>query len=261
MSELIIELADVPTAVTRGEFVVPTVRVSNSGAETVPISARLNLFEGDLTVWLTDPHGKQTPLRGVFLIDSLLRQVELAPGHRLEAGIFLSYTSADDPFQTTGVYHLEAEYTPRITDPPITSDPVQFQVVEPTTTELRELATVTTTELKRAVALAGFDTPVPPIRDQLRVLATRYPHRAEGAIAGLALYQFADDGEQTKEIFESSVATHDLLTVARLISALIGTHTAESPLLTGFLESLDEMADRQHTDDVRRIVRGEPIPE
>ncbi|UPM45141.1 hypothetical protein [Halocatena salina] len=77
MFDCSVELADVPSSVTRGEFVVPTVRVHNTGSNPMTVSSRLNLFEGDLTVWRTSPDGKRTPLRGVFLVDSLLRQVEL----------------------------------------------------------------------------------------------------------------------------------------------------------------------------------------
>src|SRR5262245_37756715 len=85
---------ETPATITRGEFVCAVVRVRNDGKSPVEVSGRLNLFEGDLRLRLTEPGGRARKVHGAYQVDSPPRPVELGAGERLEAGVNVFFTSA-----------------------------------------------------------------------------------------------------------------------------------------------------------------------
>jgi hypothetical protein len=257
--ELAVELTDLPSTIRRGEFVVPTIRVQNIGSEPTMVSTRLNLFEGDITIWETTPSGERVPLRGTFLVDSMLRQTELAPEQRLEAGVFLSYTSKKDPFQTPGIFRLQAEYTPSVKLPAVTSAPVQVQVAEATTDELLDLTATMTSEVKRAIALAGLDTPESSVIEQLRTIANEYPNRPEGTISRFALYRLEKETNRDEQALQSSFTAWDPVTVAHWITAINSSGETENQLSKEFLTYLEERVDEPSVNIARSIIHCEPI--
>lgn len=258
-SSIVVDLVDVPARLARGEFLVPTVRVRNDGSEPTAVSARLNLLEGDLLVRCTTPDDDRIQLQGRVTIDSFPREVELAPGERLEAGVFLAYTSNGFVFETPGPYRLVAEYDPGGRRDPIESDPVELQVVEPTSDERRRLASLTTDDaVGRAIALAGLDDPDPEVTRRLETVADEFADRREGAIARLTLA--ATDDDRAVDVVGGLLGQWEPTTVARWISALSAPATDSDPIVAAFLSSLEaDSAGRSDAEPARRVVRGEPL--
>lgn len=258
-SSIVVDLVDVPPRLARGEFLVPTVRVRNDGSEPTTVNARLNLLEGDLLVRCTTPDDDRIQLQGRVTIDSFPREVELAPGERLQAGIFLTYTSNGFAFETPGPYRLSTEYDPGGRRGPIESDAVELQVVEPTSDEGRRLASLTTDDaVGRAIALAGLDDPDPEVTRRLETVADGFPDRREGAIARLTL-AVADD-DQAVDVVGDLLGRWEPMTVARWITALSVPATDSDPLVAAFLSSLEaDSTDRRGVEPARRTVRGEPV--
>jgi hypothetical protein len=100
----------VPEQVQRGEFVVGTVTVTNTGEQPRRVSAALNLAEGDLWISMVTPAGERRDVRDVVLACGPPRTVELAPGGTLEGQLELLYTSGGVTFDQPGKYTLHAEF-------------------------------------------------------------------------------------------------------------------------------------------------------
>lgn len=253
-----VELANVPEQLTRGEFLVPTVRIRNDSTDFATVSARLNLFEGDLVVWCTPPDGERIGLQAPVTVDSLPRDIDLPPDGYLEAGIILSYTSHGLTFNTLGPYRLVAEYDPGQPYDTVESNPVEFKVVEATTPKARELASLTTCKpVARAIALGGLDEPDPDTADQIKTMAEDFADRREGVISFLTL---ATATELPEHVLRSAFDTMDPVTVARWIRAVTAPATAVHDTAVGaaFLDYLDQV-DMAETSTARRIIHGNPI--
>jgi hypothetical protein len=94
------------------EPLVAIVRLVNQGAEPVTVSSRLNLAE-DLSVTVTGPGRAPARAAWPWPVDSGLRQVRLAPGEVLEAGVLPLLADGAVPlFPVAGAYTLVAEFIP-----------------------------------------------------------------------------------------------------------------------------------------------------
>ena len=94
------------------EPLVAIVRLVNQGTEPVTVSSRLNLAE-DLSVTVTGPGRASARAAWPWPVDSGLRQVRLAPGEVLEAGVLLLLADGAAPlFPVAGAYTLVAEFIP-----------------------------------------------------------------------------------------------------------------------------------------------------
>src|SRR5262245_27585720 len=152
-SDLIVDF-ELPSRVNRGEFVCGVVRVRNKGKTPRDVSARLNLFEGDLRARLTGPAGRGRRIHGAYQVDSAPRRVSLQSGQALESGVFLFFTSAGLTFADAGEYRLQLEYDPSVREA-LVSDEQRLVVHELGNEKEHALAKVTlNVDLGRAVALA-----------------------------------------------------------------------------------------------------------
>jgi hypothetical protein len=94
------------------EPLVAIVRLVNQGTGPVTVSSRLNLAE-DLSVTVTGPGRAPARAAWPWPVDSGLRQVRLAPGEVLEAGVLLLLADGAAPlFPVAGAYTLVAEFIP-----------------------------------------------------------------------------------------------------------------------------------------------------
>lgn len=185
--DLRVELTHVPRSKARGEFVLPAVTVTNEGTDPTTVSTRLNLVEGDLVIDCRRPSGNRTDIRGPISVDSLPRTAELSAGQSLSSGLFLFYAAAGFTFDVLGEYELVAKYSPGPPDETVTSDPVTVRIKEPSTDELRTVASQTMVEsVGRTIALCGLETE-PAAVERVESLAERVPTRPEGAVARLVL--------------------------------------------------------------------------
>lgn len=249
------------STVNRGEFVLPTVCIRNTGTAPISVSTRLNLVEGDLCIWYVGPHGERTQLCGRVQVDSPKRPTELAPDQRLEAGLLLTHSAKGITFETPGQYRLQLEYHPDGDSWLVVSPPLSLQVV-PSPDTLQDLAALTLSdEVSRTLSFRGCTTASSQsvVCDQLRTLATTYPDRCEGIISQFILSKqkerFTHDSPALRAAFSARLPP----TIARWITALVGPAGAEDELAAAFLTYLDDYADADATTPARQIIRGEPF--
>jgi len=211
---------DAPAAITRGEFVCAVVRVDNAGASATEVSGRLNLFEGDVRVRLTDPSGRARRVHGAYQVDSAPRKVTLGPGERLEAGVNLYFTSAGVTFAEPGEYTLQFEYDPSVTSGTVVSDARPLVVHEASKAEERSLAGLTIDPaVGRAVAMVEA-SPNDEAWDRLERLAKSFPRRQEGWIARLVLAAQSQASADADDTFSRPWPKANLIELAHWISAL-----------------------------------------
>jgi hypothetical protein len=256
---LSLELA-LPARALRGEFMIASVRVRNRGGPRTSVRARLNLFEGDLRLLLTDPAGQTRSITGVYQPDTPLRQVELQPDEFLESGLSLSYTNVGFTFPDAGEYQLIAEYDSGGASGRIRSDPAQIAVMEPVSDEDRALAALTTAEdVAQLVALGGCGAGA-ETRARLEEIADRFGTRKEGAIAALALLaDAARSGLKPEERSRNAGPTAvnpfqaaDPVTVALWVSSLATpVNPSAGQLIEAFLADLRRR--RAARDDTRVV--------
>ena len=240
-------LTNVPQSKARGEFVLPALRIRNEGSESVTVSNRLNLVEGDVLVECTDPSGQRNELRGVITVDSLPRTVELSAGQFIESGLFLFYASDGFTFDTVGSYELRVGYHPDTSESAVFTDSVELRITEPTDSETQALAEQTMVDdVARAIALCGLETD-PAVVAGLSTLGERFPDRPEGALARFVLAELSDsDTVDLTDVFDRWGPT----TTARWITALLSSEGGDEPTKRAYLDTLDRS---------ERMIRGEPV--
>jgi hypothetical protein len=243
---------DLPPKVNRGEFVCGVVRVRNQGEASREVSARLNLFEGDLRARLTGPDGRGRRIHGAYQVDSAPRRVSLDSGQALESGVFLFFTSAGLTFADAGEYRLQLEYDPSVRET-IVSDEQRLVVHEVGSEKERALATITlNVDLGRAVALAE---PSPGEgKTRLEQLATSFGDRTEGRVAALVLSAGKDKSAIGR--LTETFSDMDAVELAHWVSALATPASSRGRALTGVFDSL-RMSSRPRTR-AQAIVAGQP---
>jgi hypothetical protein len=246
---------EVPENITVGLSVLATLRVKNSGASPVTISARLNLMEGDVRLILTGSSGAPRVIQG-WQADTMLRQVTLQPGEQLVGSMNLLQTESGPIFTAPGRYRLEAQYTPSAREEPIGSTPVVLTVRQPKTDAERGAAEVLEDEtVRRALVLAEPDS----APEKLEQLVTKFPKLLDGQLARLIL---ASDKSA------DAPQAADPLSQALMIAALstpfsrVGLSLAES--FASQLEAQDaagkvKAAKQATIKRALRIARGQPI--
>jgi hypothetical protein len=111
VSGLRLELT-VPDEVPLDEVLLALVRLVNDGAAPLTTSSRLNLVEGDLEVVVAAPGGTAIPARWPWPVDSMPRQVELAPGQAITGSAVILTAGSEPLFEAPGVYTLTATFMP-----------------------------------------------------------------------------------------------------------------------------------------------------
>ena len=84
--ELVVEA---PAELPLNEALVVVVRIRNDGDVPVTTSSRLNLLEGDLSVWVRSGDGPQVRVDWPWPVDSGAREVTLTPGRELVGSALL----------------------------------------------------------------------------------------------------------------------------------------------------------------------------
>jgi hypothetical protein len=249
--DLIVDF-ELPSKVNRGEFVCGVVRVRNQGKAAHEVSARLNLFEGDLRARLTGPDDRARRIHGAYQVDSAPRRVLLEPGQALESGVFLFFTSAGLTFADAGEYRVQLEYDPSVRET-IVSDERRMVVHELRSEKERALATITLNiDLGRAVALAE---PSPGEgKTRLEQLATSFSGRTEGRVAALVLR--AGHEKSANSRLTEPFSDMDAMELAHWVSALATPVSSRGRALTAVLGDA-RMSSRQ-SSRAHAIVAGQP---
>ena len=237
----------VPEQVQRGEFVVATVTVTNTGDAPRPVSAALNLAEGDLWISLLTPAGERADVRDVVVACGPRRYAELEPGQELSGQIELLYTSSGVTFDQPGHYTLHAELDAGEVPGDIVRSEAAQVVVRPAATEPeRELERLTT---QRAVGLAfalGDYGAAPEARDDLLTVMEQFGDTDTGAASAMVIANSAarplrdlrtatvardPDEDLVERALEVALRDRDAATVARLAAAVVSPVEPRAPLI------------------------------
>lgn len=242
---------DVASPVVAGLAALALLRVSNSGAAPLLVSARLNLMEGDVSLLVTDPAGGVREIRG-WQADTGLHRVELAPGQALVGALNLLDAPDGPIFPGPGGYRLAAHYTASPRAAPIESAAVPVSVVSPRTDAERELAGLLADPgVRRGLVLGDCDSAPQALRD----IAGRFPRTLEARLA--ALVSSAADGAEAQDDaapLETAVAIVALTNpYSRTGKRLAAKHAArfEQRVATG--DSGPEL------EEAVALLRGEPL--
>jgi hypothetical protein len=119
---------EAPTELPLDEALVVVVRLHNEGAQPVVTSSRLDLVEGDLSVWVGSGGATRVRAEWPWPVDSGRREVTLAPGEEL-VGSALLVAPAGRLFPGPGDYSVEATFAPR-PDTEVASAPVVVRRTE-----------------------------------------------------------------------------------------------------------------------------------
>lgn len=111
---------EAPAEVPLDEALVVVVRLRNDGPAPVTTSSRLNLVEGDLSVWVQAGDGSRVRVDWPWPVDSGRREATLAPGAELVGSALLLAPSA---FPGPADYSIVAAFAPA-PGAEVTSDPV-----------------------------------------------------------------------------------------------------------------------------------------
>lgn len=103
-------VVEAPAEVPLDEALVVVVRLRNDGSTPVTTSSRLNLVEGDLSVWVRDEDDRQVRADWPWPVDSGLREATLDPGTELVGSVLLLAAAL---FPGPGDYSLVATFAPR----------------------------------------------------------------------------------------------------------------------------------------------------
>lgn len=243
---LTLELA-VPEQIQRGEFVVGTVTVTNTGDEVRLVNAALNLAEGDLWLSVVTPAGERVDVRDVVLACGPPRMVELDPAASLSGQLELLYTSTGVTFDQPGKYTIHAEFdTGEVPGHVIRSETAQV-VVRPATAEAElQLERLTTDDdVGLAFALGDYGA-APDTLEKLVEVMDDFAETETGAACALVIANSAarphrdlraddetrsPDTELAERAFDVAVAGRDAEQLARLATAVVSPIEPQAPVL------------------------------
>lgn len=241
---------EVASPVVAGLAALALLRVSNSGAAPLLVSARLNLMEGDVSLLVTDPAGGVREIRG-WQADTGLHRAELAPGQELLGALNLLDAPDGPIFLGPGGYRLAAHYTASPRAAPIQSAAVPVSVVSPRTDAERELAGLLADPgVRRGLVLGDCDSAPQGLRD----IAGRFPRTLEARLAALVSSADGAEAEDDAAPLETAVAIVALTNpYSRTGKRLAAKHAArfEQRVATG--DSGPEL------EEAVALLRGEPL--
>lgn len=120
---------EAPAELPLDEALVVVVRLHNGGTEPVVTSSRLDLAEGDLSVWVGREGAERVRAEWPWPVDSGRREATLAPGEEL-VGSALLVAPAGRIFPGPGDHTIAATFAPR-PDAEVSSAPVVVRRGEP----------------------------------------------------------------------------------------------------------------------------------
>ncbi|MGH2744490.1 MAG: hypothetical protein ACRDN8_18820 [Thermoleophilaceae bacterium] len=255
---------ELPEQIQRGEFVVATVTVTNTGDQPRRVSAALNLAEGDLWISLVTPAGERVDVRDVVLACGPSRFVELGPGESLSGQLELLYTSTGITFDQPGRYSLHAEFDAGEMPGDVVRSETAQVVVRPAVSEPeRELERLTVDDAVGLAFALGDYGAAPEARDKLVTVMDRFADSDTGAasamvIANCAARQHRDvraakvarspDAELAERALEVALEDRDAATVARLAAAVVSPVEPKAPLIEQVRERISADAGYSRDD-------------
>jgi hypothetical protein len=256
----------VPEAAVLGLAVIGTLTVTNRGATPATVSARLNLSEGDVVLLVTCPDGSARRVAGAGgQPDTLPRQVTLAPGESIAAGVNLMQTEAGLTFPEPGRYVLRAEYAPHPAAASVTSAPVALTIRPPQGEEESSVADYLSKEnVRLALTLAEADR----APDELRELARRHPTTLEGKLARLILAGGEESAEDAVTPDDTLVGMNpaeaaSLITSVSTPFSRVGSRLAKRYVAHAesqdTAESVPGSAAGKEREQALRVVQGRPF--
>lgn len=187
----------VPEQVHRGEFVVGTVIVTNTGDAARRVPAGLNLAEGNLWLVVSPPQGGTIEVRDVVLACGPRRMVELEPGESLSGQFELFYNSGGFTFDQPGTYRLQAELDLGETAGTVVRSEPATLVLRPAISEpergLERLAVDDSVGLSLAFGDTGAD---PAAQERVTAVMEEFPETDTGAACALTLVNTAARAER-----------------------------------------------------------------
>jgi hypothetical protein len=121
---------EAPAEVPLGEAVVVVLRLRNDGRTPVTTSRRLDLAQGDLSVWVAAEGGDRVRVEWPWQVDSGRTEVDLAPGQEI-VGSALLLSATGSLFPSPGDYAVLAAFAVR-PDLQVTSAPATVRRVAAT---------------------------------------------------------------------------------------------------------------------------------
>lgn len=124
--------AEAPAEVPLDEAAVVVLRLRNDGTSPATTSSRLDLVQGDVSVWVSPEGGGQVRVEWPWQVDSGRTEVTLAPGEEL-VGSALLLSASGSLFPAAGDYAVVAAFAVR-PDVEVMSAPVTIRRVAATDT-------------------------------------------------------------------------------------------------------------------------------
>ncbi|WP_194396891.1 hypothetical protein [Microbacterium atlanticum] len=229
-----LRLRAVEASVPLDRIAFAEVELIAAGGPSGPVSARLNIVEGDLEILVTPAGGAPLPARWPWPVDSAPRSVELAQGERLLAAVPLLASGSAPLFPVPGRYDLVARFAVR---PGVLLESGRVSLVRTAPADAALGATLRDRDVLQSVLGAGVIGGAAPHLERLAASADA----ATAAAADLAL-------GRTAALAEAS----DDPAVARAVAALL------PPGATGPDERRDAVAPRASARDAAAL-SGRPL--
>jgi hypothetical protein len=257
-----------PEELHRGEFIMATVTLTNTGRSARLVSAALNLSETDLRVEVVRPGGQVHSPRDCVLICGPRRVVVLEPGSSLTAQVQLFYTSAGFTFDESGLYQLQATF--EVGDgTAVTSNLAKIVVRSATPGEERSIEALM---MRRdiGVSLALGDTG--SSSDTLKVaadIADSFGHTDTGLACELLLANShgrtfrdlktgralrAKDVAAAQQLVASALEKRNAEKVARMAAAVMSTRDISAPALDLLDKQLTASAPSADAVKARKVI-------
>lgn len=247
---LSVELAG-PAVARRSAFLA--LRVANRGGSALRVSARLNLFEGDVRLLRRDPSGETRRLDG-WQIDTVPAEVELPPGCSIMGAVNLLDAGDGPVLGEAGPHELAAEYFPAVARPPLESPWLRVEAAEPAADAGLD-SLLEDRWLRRALVKADARE-APEAMDRL---AAGFPERVEGELARLIV---AGGRGEADKLDWTAMAARDGATglAVRLLALRTPYGEAGARLTEAYAAALDSVAaDSAERELARKMVLREPI--
>jgi len=204
-----------PAVAHPGEYVIAEFVVTNVGPLPRPVSARLNLAEGDLRLIRRRPSGTLDQVTDVLLGCGQRPMVVLAPGESITGRAQLLYTNAGFTFDEPGNHDVMAEFDTGDGWTSARSATVRVQVRPAQSAAERAAADLAlNSRVGLAVALGDYGVDR-QVGEQLAAFATEHASTETGAAAALVVANSLsrtstdhraaeDDAERTRDVDEDA---------------------------------------------------------
>lgn len=264
---------EVPEQAHRGEFIVGTVTVTNTGEAPRRVPSGLNLAEGNLWLVVSPPQGGTIEVRDVVLACGPRRMTELAPGEALSGQFELFYTSGGFTFDQPGTYRIQAELdVGEAAGMIVRSAPVSLVLRAAVSEDERGLERLAVDD-GVGLSLAFGDTVADPAaRDRVAAVMDAYPETDTGAACALAIVNSASraerpalsdaalpgarrtDPELADRALEIARSGRSAVELARLACAVASPVERGAPVLDRVRDALGGGYGGEDVDAARRII-------